>query len=471
MIIKKIIIVGGGTAGLIAALILKTQLNGVQIQIIKSDKIGIIGVGEGSTDHFKEFMRICNITEEELIKEADATFKTGVMFEDWTPRDYCHSINEVHRFNIGQYQAYYAHLIGHQIPIENEQPILDKCIPFGYFFNQYHFNTFKLNDFLVKKSKAIGIKFTEDKILSVKTRKEIYALHGEKKKYTADFYIDATGFKRLLISKLGAQWKSFNLPMNEAIAFQTPDTDNYNPWTLAKAMKAGWMWRIPTYGRWGNGYVYNNHYINMEQAKREAEKYIGHSITIGKHVRFEAGALDAPWIQNCVALGLSATFTEPLEASSIGLTIQQVLLLVHHIVNANQRNIDAYNESCRILFKNTRDFIAIHYLIKRKDKFWKELKIDFSPDFMTQLKQWKKRLPLDQDFPEHLNLLFHNRNFIVVLAGLGYFDNKSIKKELQYYGPKIKEYMDLKSKEIKALDNKPYVMHKEYLKRIRSDVI
>jgi tryptophan halogenase len=465
--IKHIVIIGGGTAGLIVALILKTRLPIIKIEIIKSDKIGIIGVGEGSTNQFKEFMDVCNITEQEIIEEADATFKVGVLFEGWTPQDYCHSVNEAHQFRIGQYQAYYAYLIGHQIPIQNEQPILNKCIPFKYFFNQYHFNTFKLNDFLVKKSKAIGIKFTEDKIVSVETKKGIHALHGEKKKYTADFYIDATGFKKLLISKLGAQWKSFNLPMNEAIAFQTPDTDNYSPWTLAKAMTAGWMWRIPTYGRWGNGYIYDNHYINMDQAKREAEKYIGHPITIGKHVTFDAGGLETPWIENCVAMGLSATFAEPLEASSIGITIQQAFLLCHYLINTNQQDKDTYNKSCRAIFKNARDFIAIHYLVKRKEKFWKELKIDFSPDFTAQLKQWKNRLPLHEEFSKNY-LLFYNRNFIVVLAGLGYFNNNKIKKELQCYGSKIKEYMKIKFNENKVLDHEPTITHKEYLRRIRN---
>ena len=112
--IKKLIIVGGGTAGLIAAMILKTRLPLLEIEIIKSDQIGIIGVGEGTTEHFKEFMNICGINETELIQKTDATFKYGVMFHDWTPHDYLQFPDINHDWRLGAYQAYYAYHIGHK---------------------------------------------------------------------------------------------------------------------------------------------------------------------------------------------------------------------------------------------------------------------------------------------------------------------------------------------------------------------
>ena len=166
------------------------------------------------------------------------------------------------------------------------------------------------------------------------------------KKYQSDFYIDCTGFKKLLISKLGAKWVSYKkyLPMNEAIAFATKDTKEYPPYTLANAMKAGWMWRIPTQGRWGNGYVFNNKYINAKEAQKECEKYLGHSIKVAKNIKFEAGVLDKVWIGNCVAIGLSSSFIEPLEASSIGISIQQSFLLMHLITNYYKNDIDLYNK-------------------------------------------------------------------------------------------------------------------------------
>tara|TARA_R100001369_G_scaffold2032_2_gene6432 strand:- start:825 stop:1562 length:738 start_codon:yes stop_codon:yes gene_type:complete len=244
---KKICIVGGGTAGLVTALILKTRFSSLQIDIIKSDKIGIIGVGEGSTEHWKEFTDFTGIAIKELIKETDATFKGGIMFEDWTKQPYYHSIiSSISDIKFGQYQAGYAYSI-----INNLKPkeytskdswnnkIKDNDLPY-----QFHFNTFKLNNFLLKKCKEKNINIYEDEITKVNIKKgNIESIESRSKKYKHDFYIDSTGFKRLLISKLGAKWKSYSkyLPMNEAIAFPTPDTDEYAPYTLAKAMSSGWL--------------------------------------------------------------------------------------------------------------------------------------------------------------------------------------------------------------------------------------
>lgn len=470
--IKKLIVVGGGTAGLISAMILKTRLPLLEIEIIKSDQIGIIGVGEGTTEHFKEFMNVCNISEKELIQKTDATFKYGVMFQDWTSQDYLQFPDLNHRWKIGPYEAYYAYNISHNISFEQmmEKNLWNKRLTPGHSCNQYHFNTFKLNDFLLDKAAGMEIKITEDKIKSVSIKDGIDILQGEKRKYQADFYIDATGFKRLLVSKLGARWESFNLPMNEAIAFQTPDTENYNTWTLAKAMTAGWLWRIPTYGRWGNGYVYDNHYMNKEKAQKEVEKYLGHSITISKHLKFDAGALKQVWIKNCVAIGLSATFAEPLEASSIGTTIQQAFLLSHYLINSQDTDKSMYNEKCNAIFKNTRDFIGIHYLVKRKERFWREVKIKFSDDFNIKLKRWKKKLPMDLDFDQEY-VLFRSINFLLVLWGINHFNRKTIKNEFKYYGKKVEQEIIKQIKKNKQYNFLPALSHKSVLENIKGHYV
>ena len=157
--------------------------------------------------------------------------------------------------------------------------------------NQFNFNTFKLNEWLLKKCVERGIEIVDDDIEDIVVKdNKIIKLKG-KQEHVADFFVDCTGFKRLLISKLGAKWKSYKkyLPMNEAIAFPTEDTLEYTPYTTAKAMSSGWMWRIPTNGRWGNGYVFNNKYINADQAKQECEDYLGQKIKIGKNIKFESG--------------------------------------------------------------------------------------------------------------------------------------------------------------------------------------
>jgi len=468
---KKICIVGGGTAGLITALILKNRFSSLQIDIIKSDKIGIIGVGEGSTEHWKEFIDFTNITPEELIKETGATFKYGIMFKDWTKQPYFHNvIDSISRITFGQYKAGYAYTIKNNLnPKEYtdkhtwDNKINSNCLP-----NQYHFNTFKLNSFLLKKCKEIDINIFEDEIIKVNVKKNnIKSIESKSKKYKHDFYIDSTGFKRLLISKLGAKWNSYSkyLPMNEAIAFPTTDTEEYTPYTLSKAMSSGWLWRIPTQGRWGNGYVFNNKYINAEQAKRECEKYLGYKIEIGKNVKFEAGAIEKAWIGNCVATGLSSSFIEPLEASSIGTSIQQAFMLIHFIINYKETDIELYNTRFKFIVENIRDFVLLHYLTGKKDsKFWKEFKPNIPESLKKNLLKWKHRLPIKEDFPGFYQL-FNDHNFIIVLKELNLINKKSIEKEYNFLSKNLKDYTESKIKEHNNFykDYTNVMSHKKYL--------
>jgi hypothetical protein len=248
---NKITVVGGGTAGLISALILKTRFPQKNIQIIKSDRIDIIGVGEGSTEHFREFMKYCNITPQEIIKECDATVKLGVMFEGWTKVPYFHNIDDrIHSVKFGQYLASFGYLINQNynqiettnLSYKNNEIELSQLDPNNFLINQFHFNTFKLNKFLQKKCEEKNITITNDEIKEIILKdKNIHELRGEKSNYISDFFIDCTGFKRLLISKLNLKWLSYNdyLKLNHAIAFQTEDTENYNTYTLAKAMDYG----------------------------------------------------------------------------------------------------------------------------------------------------------------------------------------------------------------------------------------
>ena len=431
----KIYVVGAGTAGLIAALTLKNRFENFNIQIIKSNKVGIIGVGEGTTEHWKQFCIYNNITLEELIKETDATFKYGVMFKDWTKTSYFHNIlDNVSTITLGQYKAGYAHCINNNLKPKEytgsfcwENKISKDSLP-----NQLHFNTLKLNKFLLKKCKERSIKIIDDEITKINLKgQNIHSIASANKKYQSDFYIDCTGFKKLLISKLGAKWVSYKkyLPMNEAIAFATKDTKEYPPYTLANAMKAGWMWRIPTQGRWGNGYVFNNKYINAKEAQKECEKYLGHSIKVAKNIKFEAGVLDKVWIGNCVAIGLSSSFIEPLEASSIGISIQQSFLLMHLITNYYKNDIDLYNKKFTNIVENTRDFVVLHYLCGKKgSKFWNEFKPNIPESLSKNLQTWKNRLPLAEDFTGSY-LLFNAENFIIILKELNLLNKTKIKKE------------------------------------------
>lgn len=471
MTVKSVLVVGGGTAGLTAALILKNRFPKLMVDVVKSDDIGIIGVGEGSTEHWAEFANFCGFTFSELINETKATFKFGIMFEEWTKKPYFHNIiGQFSNLKYGQYLGGYAYAVLNNLTPEQytssycfKNKILLKEHP-----NQFHFNTFKLNEFLLNKCSKIGINIYVDTISDININEDgnIKNIKSNTRDYSYDFYIDSTGFKKILISKLGAKWISYKdyLPMNEAIAFPTGDTDEYTPYTLSRAMSSGWMWRIPTNGRWGNGYVFNNNYINADQAKKECEDYLGFKVEIAKNIKFEAGTLDKPWIKNCVAMGLSSSFIEPLEATSIGISIQQSFLLMHFLINYNESDIQLYNNTFKDIVENTRDFVLLHYMVdKNNSKFWKELKLNIPESLSNNLKKWRYRLPIAEDFKTDY-ALFKESNFTVLLKELNLFDKEFLRKEYEMLNDFIKnDIVNKVNNSIYYHENSVLISHKKFL--------
>ena len=476
--------VGGGTAGFVSALILKKKFPSLKISIIRSTKIGIIGVGEGSTEHWKTFLKFLEIDHKEIIKECDSTLKCGIMFSNWSDKDYLHSIQVEYNQKFGQYSHVYANLIGSGKDSQELSSGLCWKNQINRWFidnpdqcptSQFHFNTNKLNYWLTDLARKYEIDIYDDEIsdFEMKEDGDIRTLYGNKRKYNYDFYIDSTGFKKLLISKLGAKWQSYSkyLKMKSAIVFPTGDEENYNVYTLARAMDYGWMFRIPVWGRHGNGYIYDSDYIDEHQAKLEAEKYLGYEVEVAKKIDFDPGALDKVWINNCVAIGLSASFVEPLEASSIGTSIQQSFLLMYRLINYDQKVIDSYNKDCNSILENIRDFVALHYYTnKDSSPFWKDLKSIEVPDKLRErLEIWKNRLPVSADFDSDSRyILFNEDHHIMVLHGIDHFNTNSIKKEfdMHHIGLKIESDNIISSNKLQH-DTVPRISHKEFIKYFR----
>jgi tryptophan halogenase len=480
---ESIAIVGGGSAGLVTALILKTKFPNKKIDVIASKQIGIIGVGEGSTEHWREFMKYVGIDQYEMLHETDGTLKIGIMFTNWAEKPYFHSVQVPYDFRQSQYCALYGKIIGDgKDSSEMSSPLIWNNLiqesadndTNNFIVNQYHFNTNKMNDYLSKLASVRGINLIDDIINDVVLGDDgcIKSLIGENKSYEYDFYIDSTGFKRLLMNKLGAEWQSHSkyLKMKSAIVFQLPEEEVTPMWTLAHAMDYGWLFRIPVYDRFGNGYIFDSDYINADQAKVEVEKYFGREITIGKQINFDPGALKDVWIKNCVAIGLSASFIEPLEASSIGTSIQQAFLLTHKLENYTEPVINSYNKSCTDILENIRDFVILHYLTKKNNtQFWKDVsKIELPESLQSKLDLWKHKLPISEDFSGLSSyVLFRDVNFILVMHGLGLFDINSIKKEYDAITDSIKHHINgvLFSSENYNRTVKT-IPHKEYIRRI-----
>lgn len=483
--LDKISVVGGGTAGLIAALILKTRFPKININLIRSSRIGIIGVGEGSTEHWNEFMQYIGVSFETIVKECDATFKAGIMFRGWSDEDFMHSIGPEHEVKNGQYPSVYGRLVSGQYPNKAINPSLSwenriyehrLNLQNGPPWNQYHFNTTKLNDFLTKVAMEKNISIIDDEILEVVLDKDgsIDHLVGETSNYKSNFYVDSTGFRRILISKLGAKWNSYSqyLKMNSAIVFPLEDTSEYNMWTVAQAMDYGWMFSIPVWGRSGNGYIFDSNYITPDQAKDEVEKFLGKKINVGKTLKFDPGALDQVWIKNCCAIGLSSSFVEPLEATSIGTSIQQTFLLMHRLPNYDQDTIVKYNKDVNDILLNIRDFVVLHYITKKNNtQFWRDIQNMPIPDSLAKnLKKWRKNLPIADDFKESTDYkLFSDAHYIHILAGLKLFDIDLIRKEYDMMHPAIQQIAENFIREKYTFEKiNASVGHKQYIEYVRN---
>ncbi len=450
--ITSLCIVGGGTSGCVAALMIRAAYPNMKITMIESSQIGIIGVGEGSTEHWKKFLEHTGINVPELFQEAGATYKIGIKFTNWhgDGTHYFHSLSEQfgdHSPKTGL-PTTWLRMIG-----ENWDP-LDTCWglsinsrhvePLHDILAQYHFDTFKLNDFLHKKCRERNITIIDTEITDVILDEQgnvSKLIDKDSNSHVYDFFIDCSGFRRVIGNKLGAKWINcqHQLPMNSAIAFPTEGTEDIPSYTEATALSSGWCWRIPTQERYGNGYVFCDDFINETQAYDEAQKHykevlgIEKPLEIGRKVKFGAGYVEEFWLKNCVMIGLSGIFVEPLEASSIGTTIQQCFRLIPSLVYYNKNETitsDKYNYDLKKISENIVDFIQLHYITQRQDsEFWRWCKDNISlTDFnRLYLDNFKENFPNVHYFNNPLQLFSH-LNYAQVMHGLRMFNTERIKK-------------------------------------------
>lgn len=458
--INSLIVVGGGTSGLVSSLMLKSSWPDLNITVIESSNIGIIGVGEGSTEHFKMFANHVGIYIPDLFRETDATFKTGIRFTNWhgDGTDYWHSISEQYSSRAPENDSYYMFL---RMVSDNFDPAdtmweisrnSHHCEPLHLTTSQFHFDTFKLNNYLHKLAKEKGIEFIDADIVDVELDEDGYVaflIDQNNQRYTSDFYVDSSGFRRVIGSKLGIKWISCQeeLPMNSAMAFPTPGTHDIPSHTQATALSSGWMWRIPTQKRYGNGYVFCDSFITEDQAMHELETIHG-EVNIGKKIKFTPGYVDNFFVKNCVMIGLSSIFVEPLEASSIGTTIQQTSLLIPAIFSYSKtdgnKTANVYNTYMEGISKNVIDFIQLHYFTQRDDsEFWRWCKSNIKlTEFNRDTLDYFKTNWVNSHYFSNTMVLFSGVNWIQVMHGLRLFDIDKIKSRFDKYLSKYKSITD-----------------------------
>jgi flavin-dependent dehydrogenase len=390
----KITVVGGGTAGWIAAyFIAKAQPGKHQIHVVESSKIGIIGAGEGSTGSMVDllnggfFKYKSNI--DKFIEKTDATPKMGIYHRWWNKKKESYfapldasptgfTINDyIFKHVLSSYKKEKMHLASN-IGVQYENG--------NYDYYAFHFDGHKVGKFFRDECSVDGVK-TYDAVVN---KVNLNSSSGDIESIVlddgyvleSDFFIDCTGFSRVLMKAVGDSWisRADVLPMNTAMPFLVDygKDEKIMPHTAATALSSGWMWNIPLRTRRGCGYVYDSSFISKEDARAEIEKLLGKEIQPIKYIEFIGGYSSNFWKNNVICLGLSSSFVEPLEATSIHNTIVQVAMFVNECLDLTkdttcvQVKKDIYNKRIRFLNELTVDFISLHYQGGRDDtEFWK----------------------------------------------------------------------------------------------------
>jgi len=445
--IRSLGILGAGNAGLISALMLRACFTELPITVIKSNKIGAIGVGEGSNEHWDDLSKITNISVNDIIVNAGATFKHGIKFVNWKNGNdiFYHSLPE-HFVSQDSYTGLPFTLMNFVANnVDPEKIVFDLAIqgkiagPLGAGVGQFHFDTFKLNSFLEKLCIDRNIKIVLDTVVEVKLSEQgfVQTLIGENQNHQFEFYIDTTGFERVIHKSLGSKWESYQkyLPTNSAIAFPSPLDNKISTFTTATARQHGWSWQAPVQGRYGNGYVFNKNFADINMVIAELQVEYKDEIKIAKVIDFTPGKIDKFWIKNCVAVGLSGSFIEPLEASSIGATIEQIKCLASSLICwSDQDNFieKKYNKTFDRVYQNILDFVQLHYLGQRTDtEFWRWCKNHMIlTDFNRETVDYFKDNFVSWNFFHENNYeLFDELDWIQVMHGLGLFNITKIKEK------------------------------------------
>ncbi|MBL6696605.1 MAG: tryptophan halogenase family protein [Luminiphilus sp.] len=393
--INRVVIAGGGTAGWMAAAAL-SRLVGRQLEVtlVESEEIGTVGVGEATIPTLLTMNRLLQIPEPDFIKATSGTFKLGIRFENWLyeGHDYIHSFGDTgkgcwaggfqHFWKKGQQQGlaeeYGAYCTELRAAVENKFGILSEH-KLNY---AYHLDATAYGQYLRRLAEANGTQRIEGQIAHVSVSESTgfidYLQLKDGQQVAGDLFIDCTGFRALLIEdalRTGFDDWSHWLPCNRAWAVQTELTGEPVPYTRAIAHDSGWRWRIPLQHRVGNGLVYCSDYLDDDAARERLLSLVdGTPIIDPRPIRFTTGQRRQYWNKNCIALGLSSGFIEPLESTSIHFIQNGImwLLLMFPDSVMSQASVDEYNNKLRGEAERIRDFIVLHYFANQRagEPFW-----------------------------------------------------------------------------------------------------
>jgi flavin-dependent dehydrogenase len=471
----RVVIVGGGAAGwMTAAYLIKAFGSGLRVSLIESGQIGTIGVGEATFSDIHLFFSFLGLRENEWMKDSNATYKLAIKFESWTTtgRSFYHPFQRFELADGHSMAEWWLRLRPSSMfdrdcftstvlcdslkspkdldervfaPVPNDyvdggspssRPVLMEELTFQHPY-AYHFDAALFAKVLSNYAQLRGVvRIVDDVVEVVQSEGGITAVRTrEHGRVEGDLFIDCTGFRGLLINQaLGEPFVSFSesLPCDRAVAMQVPSdasTTGIKPYTTARALSAGWVWEIPLYHRIGAGYVYSSACLSPEEAETEFRENIGPASSgcNAIHIKMRVGRNRNSWVKNCVAIGLSSGFVEPLESTGIFFIQNSIEQLMTHFPRKTQCNdplAKSYNQVVGACIDGVREFLTFHYCAssRRDTPFWKLTQNELVvPEALKErLALWKTRLPTKRTIRSEYHG-FAAHNYCSMLLGLGWY--------------------------------------------------
>ncbi len=445
--IQRVVIVGGGTAGwMTAALLSRAMGPQLDIRLIESDEIGIVGVGEATIPQIRHVNQFLGLNEDDVLKASHGTFKLGIQFNDWRRigDSYLHAFGDIglplgligfHQYWLRKRRQdpmadLWAYSLNAQAANSNRFDRLETVgsSPLSGIKHAYHLDAGLYSKYLSKHCDPRVVRRTEGKVVDVQLRTEdgfIESVRLESgETIGGDLFIDCSGFRGLLIEgalKTGYEdWRHW-LPCDRAMAVASERVEPMRPYTQASARAAGWQWRIPLQHRSGNGHVYCSQFMGDDEAAALLLANLeGKALAEPRPLRFTTGMRRRFWNRNCVSLGLSAGFMEPLESTSIHLIQTGVSRLLALFPD---RHFDPglsaeYNRQTRFEYERVRDFLILHYRATERDDspFWRHCAhIDMPESLLRKLDLFRSSGQIFREGEE----LFTEVGWLQVMLGQG----------------------------------------------------
>ena len=455
---NKVVIVGGGTAGWMAAAALSKSFGqNLQVELIESDQIPTVGVGEATIPPIRNFHLLLELDEADFLRAVNGTYKLGIQFENWgnLGESYFHPFS---RHGTDAWAAQFHHYWrratqqGETAPLDDFslEAIMARAGHFGREGERkaayaYHFDAGLYAKLLRRISEGLGVTRTEGKVVDVSLNAEsgfiesVLLASGET--IAGDLFIDCSGFRGLLIEQaLETGWEDWGhwLRSDRAVAVQTESVAPPSPYTRSTARSCGWQWKIPLQNRVGNGLVYSSAFMAEDEAQKVLlDNVEGKFITEPRTIRFRTGRRLQQWSKNCVALGLASGFLEPLESTSIHLIQNSIIRFIKLFPTrgVEQSEVDQFNREVKTEIEYIRDFIIAHYHVTQRTDtaYWNECREMEVPETLAhKLRLFKSGGKIFRDNNE----LFSEPSWVAVLIGQGlvpegyhpYVDNMSDKE-------------------------------------------